>query len=69
MRIHLPRKDRKDEPIIVEGLFRELWKVHNDLWQLKITVPELSVIDNLYIGLSDEEIACLKRDILEGEKP
>lgn len=58
MRIHLPNSK---EPIY--GELRDLEKFRDDLWQLKITVPSLSIIDNLYISLSEEEIDFIEQEI------
>ena len=60
MRIHLPRGERREEPKIYRGVLRDIKKFGEDLWQIKITVPALSIVDNMYLSLDEEEIKFLK---------
>lgn len=64
MRISIPQKDgyHKDS-IVYFGALRDLRKLKEDQWKLKISVPEITRYDNLWITLSDEEIDFLEQEI------
>jgi hypothetical protein len=49
----------------LEGELRDLSKIDEDKWELKITMPGVSMYSNLYIRLSDEEIEALNKWIKE----
>jgi len=55
MKICLPKKKAGEEGKVVDGLLRNIEKV-GDIWEVKITCPTLSTAQNLYIGLSAEEM-------------
>ena len=57
MKIHVPRTPKNLNPPIYEGILRQIDKIRDNLWQVKITVPEYSIIDNLWLALDDEEMA------------
>jgi len=55
MKIYLPRVKAGEESKVVDGLLRNIEKV-GDKWEVKITVPALSTIQNLYLELTDSEM-------------
>jgi len=57
MRVHWPRTTSKpDDSIIANGVLRDVWNVRDDLWQIKVSLPKISMVDNLYLSLNDQEI-------------
>jgi len=55
MKIHFPKKKAGEEGKVIDGLLRNIEKV-GDAWEVKVTCPDLSTVQNLYIGLSDDEM-------------
>lgn len=51
----MPRKKAGEKTKIYSALLRNIEKIE-DKWEVKITVPELSQIDNLYLELDDEDM-------------
>lgn len=70
MRFFFPKNQAKNigPGSEIEGELRDLTKVDNDKWELKITMPGVSMYDNLYVSLSDEEIEALHKWIEEADK-
>jgi len=59
MKIYFPRAKAGEEGKVVHGELRGTEKVR-DKWEVKITVPALSTVQNLYLELSDEEMEIFK---------
>ena len=60
----MPRKDKHhNESIEYFGELRDLTRFKEDHWQLKISVPEITIYDNLWLTLSEEEIDFLEQEI------
>ena len=56
MKIHFPREKPGGEGKVVEGELRNIKKIRPNKWEVKITVPALSKVQNLYLELTDEEM-------------
>jgi hypothetical protein len=72
MRISLPSKTGKvEKPNPLFGQLRDVFRYTSveyegeNRWQIKITVPGLSMTDNLYLTLDDEEIEFLEKLIID----
>ena len=64
MKISMPQKDgHHNDSITYFGELRDLTKFDEDHWQLKISIPEITIYDNLWIKLSEEEIDFLEQEI------
>lgn len=64
MRISIPQKEKHhDEPIVYHGELRDLHKFNDDRWQLKISIPEITIYDNFYATLTEEEIDFILQEI------
>lgn len=70
MKISMPQKDgHHNDSIEYFGELRDLSKIKEDHWQLKITIPEITIYDNLWIKLSEEEIDFLEQEIKRYRQP
>ena len=64
MKISMPKKDgHHNDSIEYYAELRDLYKIRDDLWQLKITVPKITIYDNLYISMNDEEVDFLLQEM------
>jgi len=65
MRISIPQKDKHhNESIVYHGELRDLHKFRDDMWQLKISIPEITILDNFYATLTEEEVDFILEMIL-----
>ncbi len=64
MKISMPQKDKHhNESVTLFGELRDLTKFEEDHWQLKISVPEITIYDNLWLTMTDEEIDFLEQEM------
>jgi len=64
LKISMPQKNKHhNESVTLFGELRDLTKFKEDHWQLKITVPEITIYDNLWLTLTDEEIDFLEQEM------
>jgi len=62
--ISIPQKNKHhNESIEYFGELRDLTRFKENHWQIKISVPEITIYDNLWLTLNDEEIEFLKQEI------
>lgn len=62
MKIYFPRAAAGEEGKIVDALLRNIEKI-GDKWEVKISVPSLSVVQNLYLELTDEEMKMFSKEL------
>jgi len=64
MKISMPQKDgHHNDSIEYFAELRDLSQIRDDLWQLKITIPAITIYDNLWMSFNDEEIDFLLQEI------
>lgn len=63
VRIFFPRQEYGTEGEVMEGLYRGIERI-GDKYQMKISVPDLSKLQNLYIEFDESDI----ESFLEGLK-
>jgi len=69
MRISMPQKDKHhNESIVYYGLLRDLFKRKEDQWILKISISEITILDNFYATMTEEEIDFLLQEICRYRK-
>jgi len=60
----MPQKDKAhNESIVYHGELRDLHKFRDDMWQLKISISEITILDNFYATMTEEEIDFLLQEI------
>ena len=66
MKISMPQKEgHHNSSIEYFAELRDLSHIRDDLWQLKITIPEITIYDNLWLSFSDEDIDFIEKQIKE----
>lgn len=64
MRISIPQKNKMhNESHIYNGELRDLQRFKEDHWQLKISIPDITIVDNFYATMTEEEIDFILQEI------
>ena len=64
MRLSIPQKDKMhNKSKVYQGSLRDLHKFEEDQWQLKISIPEITIYDNFYATMTEEEIDFILQEI------
>lgn len=63
MRVHMPRRHHLEANENYYGILRQVSRHGKDLWEIKVTIPGRSNVDNMYLTLDDEEIERLENQI------
>jgi len=64
MRLSIPQKNKMhNKSRIYYGELRDLQKFDEDKWQLKISIPKITIYDNFYATLTEEEIDFILQEI------